>query len=109
MGLSGSRTEVFAIVRSCCCTEEEAGGGACATIGAGTGPALVAIGLAIPVAGALYYVAHPDAAALLFVDANSPHRWLYRFPPARFGELWRAAGFPDEGNWTFAHGETRKL
>jgi len=30
-------------------------------------------------------------------------------PPARFAELWRNAGFPDEANWTFAHGETRKL
>jgi hypothetical protein len=30
-------------------------------------------------------------------------------PPARFAELWRNAGFPEEANWTFAHGETRKL
>jgi len=30
-------------------------------------------------------------------------------PPARFAELWRGAGFPAEANWTFAHGETRKL
>jgi N-acyl-phosphatidylethanolamine-hydrolysing phospholipase D len=30
-------------------------------------------------------------------------------PPARFARRWREAGLPDSGNWTFAHGETRRL
>jgi hypothetical protein len=30
-------------------------------------------------------------------------------PPARFAQLWREAGFADSANWTFVHGETRKL
>jgi N-acyl-phosphatidylethanolamine-hydrolysing phospholipase D len=30
-------------------------------------------------------------------------------PPAQFAALWREAGFPDDANWTFAHGETRRL
>jgi N-acyl-phosphatidylethanolamine-hydrolysing phospholipase D len=30
-------------------------------------------------------------------------------PPTRFARLWRDAGFPDEANWTFAHGETRRF
>ena len=30
-------------------------------------------------------------------------------PPARFAKLWREAGFPEDANWTFAHGETRRL
>lgn len=56
------------------------------------GPALIGVGLAIPVLGAAWYAAHPDAAALLFVDPNSPHRWLYRFPPARLGEFLAGIG-----------------
>jgi N-acyl-phosphatidylethanolamine-hydrolysing phospholipase D len=30
-------------------------------------------------------------------------------PPALFARLWNEAGFDKESNWTFAHGETRKL
>src|SRR4029077_1922838 len=30
-------------------------------------------------------------------------------PPARFADRWREAGWPDTGNWTLAHGETRRL
>lgn len=30
-------------------------------------------------------------------------------PPLRFAELWRGAGFAEDANWTFVHGETRKL
>jgi N-acyl-phosphatidylethanolamine-hydrolysing phospholipase D len=30
-------------------------------------------------------------------------------PPERFGRLWTEAGFAGSANWTFAHGETRRL
>ena len=30
-------------------------------------------------------------------------------PPRRFARLWSDAGLPAEANWTFAHGETRRL
>ncbi len=30
-------------------------------------------------------------------------------PPRRFASLWRDAGFPEDANWTLAHGETRQL
>ena len=30
-------------------------------------------------------------------------------PPARFAQRWSEAGFPEESNWTLAHGETRRL
>lgn len=30
-------------------------------------------------------------------------------PPRRFAHLWREAGFAERANWTFAHGETRRL
>ena len=30
-------------------------------------------------------------------------------PPARFARRWKAAGFPDQANWTLAVGETRRL
>jgi N-acyl-phosphatidylethanolamine-hydrolysing phospholipase D len=30
-------------------------------------------------------------------------------PPIRFAKRWRELGFPDGANWTFAHGETRRL
>ncbi len=30
-------------------------------------------------------------------------------PPARFARRWKEAGLPDEANWTFAFGETRRL
>jgi N-acyl-phosphatidylethanolamine-hydrolysing phospholipase D len=30
-------------------------------------------------------------------------------PAARFAQLWHAAGFPENANWTLAHGETRRL
>jgi N-acyl-phosphatidylethanolamine-hydrolysing phospholipase D len=30
-------------------------------------------------------------------------------PPARFARLWSDAGLPGDANWTFAHGETRRL
>ena len=30
-------------------------------------------------------------------------------PPVRFASRWREAGFPENANWTLAHGETRRL
>ena len=30
-------------------------------------------------------------------------------PPKRFAQRWREAGLPEGANWTFAHGETRRL
>jgi N-acyl-phosphatidylethanolamine-hydrolysing phospholipase D len=30
-------------------------------------------------------------------------------PPLRFAQRWREAGFPENANWTLAHGETRHL
>jgi N-acyl-phosphatidylethanolamine-hydrolysing phospholipase D len=30
-------------------------------------------------------------------------------PPARFAQRWREAGLPERANWTFAHGETRRI
>jgi L-ascorbate metabolism protein UlaG (beta-lactamase superfamily) len=30
-------------------------------------------------------------------------------PPRRFAELWRAAGFDADANWTLVLGETRQL
>lgn len=30
-------------------------------------------------------------------------------PPRKFGELWKAAGLPESKNWTFAHGESRRI
>jgi peptidoglycan/LPS O-acetylase OafA/YrhL len=56
------------------------------------GGILIAVGLAIPVLGAAWYLQHPDLAALPFLDPASPHRWLLRFPPARLGEFLAGIG-----------------
>ncbi len=37
------------------------------------------------------------------------HRRADREPPTRFARRWREAGFPEQANWTLAHGETRQL
>lgn len=55
--------------------------------GSSLGPSLIFLGLLIPAMGMLYYYLHPEMADLSFVDANSPHRWLYRFPATRLGEF----------------------
>jgi len=55
--------------------------------GRSLGPILIVVGLSIPAAGALYYWLHPELANLGAADANSPHRWLYRFPVTRLGEF----------------------
>lgn len=55
--------------------------------GAVTGPALVGIGLIIPLAGFLYFYFQPVHAPLPVSESVSSHYFLYRYPPMRFGEF----------------------
>lgn len=51
------------------------------------GPSLIAIGLLIPTAAALYYEFRPELASLAPSNPDSSHRWLYRSPLIRLGEF----------------------
>jgi len=53
---------------------------------------LIALGLLIPTAGAVFFAIRSDLAHLPITDAGSPHYWLYRFPPMRLGEFLTGIG-----------------
>jgi peptidoglycan/LPS O-acetylase OafA/YrhL len=53
---------------------------------------LIVAGLAIPTAGAAFFAINPSLAALDWGDPYGPHRWLYTFPPSRFGEFLTGIG-----------------
>ncbi|MGY3232377.1 peptidoglycan/LPS O-acetylase OafA/YrhL [Luteibacter sp. HA06] len=56
------------------------------------GPAFSLIGLGIGLAGALYFVQHPQAATLPWTDPDGSHYWLYRLPLSRVGEFLTGIG-----------------
>lgn len=51
------------------------------------GAVLVIVAITIPLCACILFVFHPYLATLNLMDANGPHRWLYRNPAMRFSEF----------------------